>query len=119
MRKFVATITSRGHQHIIEENFRVLDAIGYTIKYYKYNTDNDWFFSGIDLGLFEISLFLRVEKQKFPRMVDLYLLILMRIIKFKYQRKPVPPMIGTRLLPSVLMTNYQGKQKYLLTNGIK
>ena len=42
-----------------------------------------------------------------PRMGDIYFLIFMTNRRVKYQRKNIPLMIGTSLLPSILPTNLQ------------
>ena len=60
-RKFVATLTNNGHQHVIKNKFRVTDTNGEPIKYSKYKTDNNLVFSRLDLGLVESILSVIVE----------------------------------------------------------
>ena len=53
-------------------------------------------------------------------MVDLYFLILAPINEVDDKKKLVPPMTGTSLLPSGLLSNFKvgGGENNLLTNGM-
>ena len=63
----MATLTANGHQHIIDKNFRVLDAIGGPIKHSKYMTKNDLVFSELDLGLVGSILCGRMDNHRLAK----------------------------------------------------
>ena len=53
--------------NMLLKNFRVLYSIGGAIKSFKFNTENELFFSEIDLGLVGSRLCFIVDKQRLTK----------------------------------------------------
>ena len=107
-RKFEATLTANGHQHVIDKKFGVPDAIEKPMEYSKYKTDNDLFFRVLDIGLVESILRQRVEIIDSSRVVELSLLILMYISEVKSQRNLCHQCLVRVYLPQAYCPIFRG-----------
>ena len=65
--ELLAVITSNGHQYVIYKNFIFPGAIGYTIKWSKYKTENEFVFVGIFIYLIDRSSCVIVDNNRLTK----------------------------------------------------